>query len=469
MWCAALNIDSYSSNVNTGQLNNPVCQSYGIEYVNFAFITKSGVPQPRSPPNPIQATSQTFTPNPAYDLFMNSGDVIRIDMHDTPDGFTVVLHDVSTGQNGSMTASAANGFGQEKFDPRGNTCTLIPYNFHPMFGTSGLDTRVVWAAHSYNVAFSDEIGHFEYCGSDKVKDTTDPYLGPTTTCVKQYSGDKDAGYSGYDDEVECLGPNPSDPSNSYPGLAVNISGCIGYDPITGGDPDFDGVTYTPVWPGTGTPHQDALLHPQPIRFTGPVFRNDRTGSYANYGSVAFENDLPRIEQDVANGPGATPCNSSNGHDCTDPPTPAWNDGNPVFYPIYTTAVESNSNLPGGQQCVWQYGGNYSQYPASNPDSPLKTFGGNAGSEFGTAFNPYAYPTNGTYGPKVEYKMDDFRNILGYNPCPSQSQYAPSDSVPGVSSPGAGAVTGNAASGPYHLTVAYQPSASEATYLKASRP
>jgi hypothetical protein len=32
-----------------------------------------------------------------------------------------------------------------------------------MYSTSGEHTPVPWAARSYNVAFSDEIGHFEYC------------------------------------------------------------------------------------------------------------------------------------------------------------------------------------------------------------------------------------------------------------------------------------------------------------------
>jgi hypothetical protein len=34
-----------------------------------------------------------------------------------------------------------------------------------MYSTSSEHTRVPWAAHSYNVAFSDEIGHFEYCSA----------------------------------------------------------------------------------------------------------------------------------------------------------------------------------------------------------------------------------------------------------------------------------------------------------------
>ena len=32
-----------------------------------------------------------------------------------------------------------------------------------MYSTSSPQTRVTWAAHTYNVAFSDEIGHFEDC------------------------------------------------------------------------------------------------------------------------------------------------------------------------------------------------------------------------------------------------------------------------------------------------------------------
>src|SRR5436190_16739266 len=40
-WCAALNIDSLSENPVTGQLLNSTCAAKtGVEYVNFAFITK---------------------------------------------------------------------------------------------------------------------------------------------------------------------------------------------------------------------------------------------------------------------------------------------------------------------------------------------------------------------------------------------------------------------------------------------
>src|SRR5438128_405144 len=163
-WCAAFNIDSLSENPVTGQVLNPTCAAKtGVEYVNFAFITKSGHPQPGSPPNPVNSTIKTFTPNPAADLFMNSGDTIIVTLHDTAHGLQIVLDDTTTGQSGSMTSSAANGFGQVKFAPSGTTCKNIPYDFHPMYSTSSEKTRVPWAAHSYNIAFSDEIGHFDWC------------------------------------------------------------------------------------------------------------------------------------------------------------------------------------------------------------------------------------------------------------------------------------------------------------------
>ena len=113
-WCAALNIDSLNQD-RTPDVRTTTTASnrVGIEPVNFAFITKSGVPH--APPDPLTVFSPPFaalTPNPSTDLFMGSGDTLTVDMHDTPAGFQVVIHDLTTGQSGSMTASVANGFQQ---------------------------------------------------------------------------------------------------------------------------------------------------------------------------------------------------------------------------------------------------------------------------------------------------------------------------------------------------------------------
>ncbi|TMM24276.1 MAG: hypothetical protein E6F97_04435 [Actinobacteria bacterium] len=176
-WCAALTIDSLNIDGNTGQPNNLDCrQRVGSEPVSFAFITKSGVPH--AAPDPLTAFAPPFTsltPNPATDLFMNSGDQLTVDLHDTTAGFQVAINDQSTGQSGSMTASVANGWQQVKFEPTSSTCHEQPYAYHPMYGSSSEHTRVPWAAHTYNVAFSDEIGHFEYCNAaDESGNCTDP-------------------------------------------------------------------------------------------------------------------------------------------------------------------------------------------------------------------------------------------------------------------------------------------------------
>jgi hypothetical protein len=76
------------------------------------------------------------------------------------------------------------------FNPNATKCTITPLAFHPEFSTSSPMTRNVNAAHTYNIAFSDEIGHFQYCGKVNLKspiaactqplgaDTNDRQVGP---------------------------------------------------------------------------------------------------------------------------------------------------------------------------------------------------------------------------------------------------------------------------------------------------
>src|SRR3954470_8517985 len=92
-WCAALNIDSLSDDLNTGAVNNEPClDTVGIEPVNFAFITKNG--NSHAPANPVAFATNpaTATPNPSTDLFMNSGDRLLVGMFDTFNGFTVQIN-----------------------------------------------------------------------------------------------------------------------------------------------------------------------------------------------------------------------------------------------------------------------------------------------------------------------------------------------------------------------------------------
>jgi hypothetical protein len=355
-WCAAMAIFSLNTDQNTGVANNADClNTVGIEPANFAFITRNGRPQ--TPPAPLDLTTEAFTPDPARDLFMRAGDQLDISIHDSPAGLVTRIKDRTSGQSGSMTASVANGFAQVNYDPTAATCSQTPYAFHPMYSTSSEHTRVPWAAHSYNVAFSDEIGHFEYCSS----------VTPEGTCAESVNdpGGPD------DDDVGCFGPEES--------LRIRVGGCIGTDN------DFDGVSYQRNWPGTfRDPRRDRRLHPRSVLFTSPTFNGGR-----NYSRVAFEADLPRIEAADFGGN----CDRSTGANCVNPP-PGAN-----FYPIFTTR---DSHAVG---CQWQLGGTH--IPGTT-----RTFGGTSTAEFG----PLLFLTYPGPGFTPIHRTNDFRRVLSNNPC-----------------------------------------------------
>jgi hypothetical protein len=352
-WCAAMAIFSLNNDYNNAIPNNSDClNTVGIEPANFAFVTLSGTPH--APPSPLLATGDTFTPHASSDLFMSGGDRLRVDIHDTSAGLVAVINDLSTGQVGSMTASVANGFAQVNFEPNPATCSQSPYAFHPMYSTASEHTRVPWAAHTYNVAFSDEIGHFQYCADVPVEG------GP---CA-------DPGSEA--DDNFCYSPAFS--------LLVQIGGCLATDN------DFDGTSYKPVWPGTDPNRgQDAKYHPRSVEFSSPLFNGTE-----NYSRVAFEADLPRIEAADFGGN----CNRSTGANCVNPPPGA------DFYPIYTTAKHGND-------CVWHLGGPYLQ-------NTTNTFGGNSTAEFG----PLLLSNYMGAGFMPVFRYNNFRQILNTNPCRS---------------------------------------------------
>ena len=356
-WCAAMAIFSLNNDYNNGVANNGDCLgTVGIEPVNFAFITLSGLPH--APPSPLEATGDTFTPHSSSDLFMGSGDKLVVDIHDSEAGLVTVIHDVTTHQTGSMVASVANGFAQINFDPEASQCTQSPYAFRPMYSTASEHTRVPWAAHTYNVAFSDEIGHFDYCSS--VPFETGPCADP--------GAEEDLDY--------CFSASFS--------LLVPIGGCAATDN------DFDGSSYQTVWPGTDPNRgQDVKYHPTSVEFTSPLFNGTR-----NYNRVAFEADLPRIEAADFGGI----CNRDTGENCVNPP-PGAN-----FYPIYTTG--SGDPAHGGHgSCVWHLGGRYIR-------GTTNTFGGNSTAEYGPLLLSN-YPNVG-FVPRFRY--NNFRQVLSTNPC-----------------------------------------------------
>jgi hypothetical protein len=365
-YCAAMTIDSRTLNQNTGVENTTACNNFilgGPEPINWAYITKSGKSQ--APANPL--FTGTFTNpnltavnvNPRKDLLMNPGDVVKIHMRDTLAGLRIDLFDLTTGHHGSMTASVANGFGHILYTPKSKTCKAAPYAFHPEYSTASTRGNT-WSAHTYNIAMSDEIGHFENCLA----------LDAQGNCTKP--GSQDAKIDS--DDVGCV-----------PGMdstLVKINGCFA------ADNDYDGQSYRLDWPGTNpNAAVDRALHPTPVRFTSPLTRG------RNYSTIAFETDLPRIE---ASDSQANPpfCNRTTGAHCVNPPNGAQ------FYPFFSTTNRSGS---GG--CAWQEGGKFIPGTTNN-------FGGSSTAEFGPLLRT-VFPEPG-FQPKV--LIDNFNSGNMPNPC-----------------------------------------------------
>src|SRR6516225_1843534 len=277
-WTAALNIDSFQSNDNIPGSNglplqnNAACAAItGGEYVNFAYIQTDGVPFPAGSPSPLGP----FVSTNAKTLRMNGGDELIVTIADTASGLEVKIQDLTTGQSGFMVASGANGFASVLWDPNGDNCARrtheLRHDFHPAYATSSEHTRVPGAAHTYSIAFSDEIGHFEYCSSVAQEHGA---------CTSLKGDDKKPGL----DDLSCV-----DPGFAAAFGFVHIGGCMDTDA------DFDGVPYRNVWPGTfSNPFQDALFHAEPVIFSSPLL-TDANGVLRNFDRVAFETDLPRVE------------------------------------------------------------------------------------------------------------------------------------------------------------------------------
>jgi hypothetical protein len=244
-----------------------------------------------------------------------------------------------------------------------------------MYSTSSPNTRVLWAAHSYNVAFSDEIGHFEYCN--------------TITDFSCTSSDNGTDSSPDSDDFPCFTAPIVNPSGAT--ISDAFSGCLGPDS------DFDGPSYQQgKWPGSRG--ADASKVSTPVVFSSPLFVNG--GEFRQYSQTAFENDLPRIEgsdfspnnscqRHVSN-----PADPHPGQGCVDPPNGA------TLYPIYSTFKKSGS-------CFWEEGG-------GNFANATNKFGGTPQAEYGGLLL-LNYPAAGF---TITQRYNDFRRILDHNACPA---------------------------------------------------
>ncbi len=366
-YCAALTIDSFPFNQNTGQFNNADCDNFplaGEEPVNWAYFTRSGKSQ--APANPLATSrdllddgvAKALNPDPSVDLMMNPGDTIRVHIHDTAAGVRVDMTDVTTGRHGSMTASKRNGFGQVLFQPNSAKCHERAYAFHPMYDTA-VPRGNTWSAHADNLSFSDEIGHFEYCDAidGEGGNCTDP--APPDTALDS-------------DDVACFDGAAS--------TLVQLTGCF----AGVGDFDWDGTSYQRDWPGTlANRRLDRRLHETPLMISSPTTRGHQ------YRRALFEVNLPSNETPDVGGV----CDTSTGEGCT-LPAPGT-----AFYPIWTTRMV-------GGKCTFQQGGDLMPH--------RRDFGGNVTTEYGHLF-PMIFPDTGFQPVRA---FENFRRTLQGNPCPA---------------------------------------------------
>ena len=368
-WCTAMVIDSLAQDPIHGTVLNPTCQAQlasGSDVQNFAFLTKSGVAQ--APANPVDATVGTFIPDPNQDLLMQPGDRLQVTLVDTAHGVQATVADQTSGQSGTMTASAANSFGQVRFDPSGTSCTNVPYDFHPMYSTAAMQARVPWAAQSFNIGFTEEIGPWDAC-TGPTGFTAGDACPPTDA-----EGDAHASSNTQPD----LEPADADDTSCFPAPSstlVQVSGCV--DTNLG----FDGVPYHFSWPDGNT-----QLHPTTVRFSSP-----RTGATfdARYDQAAFETNLPVFESI------AGVCNAASGQGCSLPAM--TDDGRPVdFYPFFSLNRNDGS-------CHWGFG-SYIQ--------------GFTDSDFGGLYQ-YGLPLAQDYvqvGGTTASRVTVFRQVLAHLPC-----------------------------------------------------
>ena len=239
-----------------------------------------------------------------------------------------------------------------------------------MYSTSSEKTRVIWAAHTYNIGFSSEIGHFQFCNGAPIPST-------------QYGAPCPAGNT--EERGPSAEPTDSDENKTAPDgpacFPASRSGLVQVPGCTNQNDGFDGASYQPVWPDG-----DTTLHPTSVLFSSPLTGENYQTPFER---TAFEADLPRVE--------ANTCDRTTGKGCTLIPT--TDDGVPAsFYPFFSTRGEA--------QCRWQFG---NHIPGSASD-----FGGNA--EYGKLLTS-TYLLFGGGGSTI-HRINNFRQVLA-NPCPAQ--------------------------------------------------
>jgi hypothetical protein len=313
-WCASLHINDLECTFGFDSCNRN-CE----EPTNFAFIQRNGVPT--GPPSPQEATLATFTPNNET-LLMNPGDHLRVHIFDAaaPGGghaLKVIVNDLTTGQTGSMQASAANGYAATGIAD----CSGRHFNYEPEYLTASPGNYVPWAALETDISTQFEIGHWTPCTS-LADPATGNLLGFTAgdpfslECKGPYETSSDSAKSnpeGFGGDAFCYPQGDRHTTLNQFGIvsAPNMqTGCLNL--LSGGDIDFDGTPYWPDWP-TGT--SPTAVNP------GSFVQSAPTTQGSHYSQSFFQTDIALSE--------ATCAKSFSG--CTVPPP-----GPGHFYPYWST-------------------------------------------------------------------------------------------------------------------------------------
>ena len=369
-YCAAMTIDSRTLDQNNGVENTAACDNYvlgGPEPINWAYITRSGHSQ--APANPLftgtfaQPDFSAVNPDTTKDLMMNPGDRMLIHMHDTRAGFRIDLVDQTTGQSGSMTASIANGFGHILYTPHSSTCRRRRTRSTPSTPTANPRGNT-WSAHTYNIAMSDEIGHFENCLA----------IDANFNCST-------ARQSGPACSTRTMGT-----ASASPGPTRRWSTSTGASAPT---PDWDGQSYQQRLAGHRSqprPGQEAApdarsVHEPADERKARTTRRSRSRRTCRGIEASDSQDNPPF------------CDRTTGANCVNPPNGA------AFYPFFTTTQNQGT-------CTWQEGGN------SIPGT-INHFGGSSTTEFGPLLQT-VYPEPG-FTTALLY--NNFNSGDTPNPCP----------------------------------------------------
>lgn len=317
-WCASLHINDLECDQSFNC--NPNC----FEPTNFAFIQRDGMPT--GPPSPQLANVASMTPN-AHTLLMNPGDQLSIRIFDAPlagggHALRTSIRDLTTGQSGYMTASAANGF----MATNPGDCSGVPFNYEPEYSTASPANIIPWAALATNISTDFEIGHFTPCTSIS-KAVSFAFGGFSDTFWKRCAGPyEQAGDATtlptVSDDAPCFRKGDTHGGRTDPDL---VTGCAAFFSAAGGDIDYDGTPYWPDWPDSLTPDRfpSSFLQESP-----------RTAGGAGYTHIQFQTEAPASE--------AT-CKPS-GRGCAVPPPGAAG----KFYPWFTLAKVNGT-------CMWEFG------------------------------------------------------------------------------------------------------------------